>query len=41
MGKYKETNDLEEDTSITSEVQQIKILFFFPVMKNVPLRLQN
>lgn len=28
MGKYKETNDLEGDTSITSEVQQIKIFFF-------------
>lgn len=27
MGKYKETNDLEGDTSITTEVQQIKIFF--------------
>lgn len=32
MAKYKETNDLEGDTSITTEVQQIKIIvrgFFF------------
>lgn len=26
MAKYKETNDLEGDTSITTEVQQIKII---------------